>query len=84
MFNYVAECKMLSGRVVQQYRVVDLLGLGIMCGVLEHVCNCTLSASHPYLVCFLFVPALYSTFILHLLVSSLFVVSNDSRVHSMV
>ena len=51
--------------MVRQYRacVVDLLGLGIMCGVREHVCHCTLSTSHPDLVCFLFVPALYSTFI---------------------
>ena len=53
-----------SGRVVRQYRacVVDLLGLEIMCGVHEHVCHCTLSTSHPDLVYFLFVPALYSTF----------------------
>ena len=66
--------------MVRQYRacVVDLLALEIMCGVHVHVCYSTLSTSHPNLVCFLFVP---DFLIFHLLVSSLFVVSNESRVY---
>ena len=53
--------------------VVDLLGLGIMCGVHEHVC-CASPIFH-FLIQRIF----------HSLVSSLFVVSNDSGgVHSVV
>ena len=72
--------------MVRQYRacVVDLLGLGIMCGVHEHVCHCTLSTSHrACLLPFCASPILIQR-IFHLLVSSLFVVSNDGGVHSVV
>ena len=61
MGNCAAECKISSGCVMRQYRacVVDLFGLGIVwCMLLCSVYN----LSHPDLVCFFFVPALYSTF----------------------
>ena len=52
-----------------------------MCGVYYSIMRTT----HPDLVCLLFVPSLYSTFkfeVFHLLVPSLFMLSNDSRGYS--
>ena len=76
--------------MVRQYRacVVDLLGLGIMCGVHEHVynyvtvlCLQAILILSAYFLCQPYIPLSNSK---HLLVSSLFVVSNDSGVHSVV
>ena len=73
---------------MRQYRagVVDLLGLGIMCGVHEHVCHSVYKPSRSCLLPFCASPIFHFLIqrIFHLLVSSLFVVSNDSGVHSVV
>ena len=72
----------LSNRVVRQYRacVVDLLGLGIhvWCVLLYYAYN----PSRSCLPSFCAIPILFHFLIFHLLVPSLFKLSNNSRGYS--